>query len=349
LLIIGTGFSLTYRVLRCAATAGLAACVAGPREIREIGMSRHCAEFFEIGRQTLAIDDAVVSFLNGVAAEREIDMVLPADLTALRLIARVRSRLAVPSMQVANDETIALLNDKWRFYELCRSLSIRCPRTYLFPDREALAEAAAGQELTFPLVIKTTDAWARVGLHMVSSRELLEHHLTEIDYRPLLVQELIAGPDIGLHVIAERGKIVAHLGQMVVNGRHFFSRQSGLLEPVSRLFESLAFDGIANFDGIVAENGEVYVLECNPRFFFSIDTAMIAGVNFVALASGRNAVPRRLAAGLEGISVRAPKTSLSAIAAPWQLCRKDWHLLMHVLSDPLPPLLRRLKKLPEYS
>jgi len=97
-------------------------------------------------------------------------------------------------------------------------------------------------------------------------------------------------------------------------------------------------DGVYNFDMIAADDGSIYFLECNPRFFYSIDLAMLAGINFVALGLDDNAapVPHRVP---HGTAVRRPEAVLTSPRCWPRLTRRDWAAARYAYSDPIPYLL----------
>jgi len=89
---------------------------------------------------------------------------------------------------------------------------------------------------------------------------------------------------------------------------------------------------------VAADDGNIYYLECNPRFFYSIDLAMLAGINFVALGLGDNAdaVPHRVP---HGTAVRRPEAVLTSPRCWPRLTRRDWAAARYAYSDPIPYLL----------
>jgi len=110
---------------------------------------------------------------------------------------------------------------------------------------------------------------------------------------------------------------------------------------MENLYDICAYNnlsGIYNFDMRRDPEGEIYFLECNPRFFFSIAMGMVAGLNLLALGlPGQQPIdaPRVCAPTV----VQFPKAMLAALLTPWRLRAKSWDALKFVAAD-LAPYLR---------
>jgi len=82
-------------------------------------------------------------------------------------------------------------------------------------------------------------------------------------------------------------------------------------------------------------DGDVYWLECNPRFFFWTHMSLLAGIPFAEFGlpnwcvSGSSTLPT-------GTNVRSFKAAAVELARPWRLTRRDFGYLRFVLADPVP-------------
>ena len=88
----------------------------------------------------------------------------------------------------------------------------------------------------------------------------------------------------------------------------------------------------------------MWLLECNPRFFFTMDAAMVAGANFAKIetANGVKSHFSRIEAGPDGpvITVadgqlRQPEALLKNLLRGRLPNRMDRKMLAHWLRDPL--------------
>ena len=85
--------------------------------------------------------------------------------------------------------------------------------------------------------------------------------------------------------LCDRGRVVAHVAQQRDPLRFRVFANADLLDNVTRLVARAGYDGVANFDAVLSsEDGLGYLVECNPRFWYSIYLVMIAGLNFIDLA-----------------------------------------------------------------
>ena len=83
-----------------------------------------------------------------------------------------------------------------------------------------------------------------------------------------------------------------------------------------------------NFDARIDNDGNVWLIECNPRFYFNMDVAMVAGLNFADLAnsSGRS---------IEDQTIRIPQALLRDLLKLELPTSSDLKMLGHWLRDPL--------------
>ncbi|HWA31814.1 MAG TPA: ATP-grasp domain-containing protein, partial [Rhizomicrobium sp.] len=113
---------------------------------------------------------------------------------------------------------------------------------------------------------------------------------------------------------------------------------------VGEIVAHLKLDGVFNFDARIEADGTVWLLECNPRFFFTMDAAMIAGANFAKIenANGVEAHFAKVQRGPDGpiITVedgklRQPEAMLKNLLRGNMPNRLDGRMLAHWLRDPL--------------
>lgn len=291
-LLIGSHLDLTYRVLRCAAPLFQRVHVAmeGPRDnVRKLAISRHCASFAYLGRDALS-DAGAVEAINAICARKGIGVVIPAGVSAVRFLTLRGHDLAVRHYPVPDAGAFDDLATKWNFAGFCREHAIDHPRTQIFADKAALAAAPLAQ-LPETFMLKPVDRDAGSGV-IKSSRETLDAALRRVDYAPVLVQEFVPGEDIGGIAFARAG-VVKAAKTLRYHRRRFCKvpyRDSMELfddaqfgAALQTLVQGSGFTGALNIDGRRRPDGSTTVLECNPRFWYSLDWAMLAGVNYVAL------------------------------------------------------------------
>src|SRR5581483_9687105 len=102
-----------------------------------------------------------------------------------------------------------------------------------------------------------------------------------------------------------------------------------LLCDVGRLMAATDYSGPVNFDVVVEdESGTSYIVECNPRFWYSIYLPMLLGHNFVDAAIGASLM-------LPAVGGRLCLSLSEILRHPARASRHDWALLRYHLDDPL--------------
>lgn len=341
LLMLAAIRGISYRVMRCASACDAEIHVLGNLGARTLAVSRHCKTF------TLAhaiingsYDEGLALEINCLARELGVEMVLPGDAPTTRALIACRHLLEVPCFPLPSLEQFDRLNDKWRFAELCGELGIRQPATRVFPDIDALhAEIAAGR-LAYPAVVKALSLAGSQGLVVLNSRDDAAQ-LSRINYRPILTQEFVPGREIGASVYCRGGTIIAFIAHELQKRVYSTFWSEAVFGDIERIAAHAGLDGVYNFDMIAADDGRIYYLECNPRFFYKINLSMLAGINFVSLGLGDPRAPGLLRVP-DGTKVRAVEAAVLRPRAWPDLTRRDWAAARYALSDPLYYVLEEL-------
>jgi hypothetical protein len=334
-LMIAFAFTLPYHVLRTATAAGLAVRVLGSGASRGLRRSRHCRGYHE--SRSAGDPEVLLVEIRALAERHVIDVVFPADDVSTRLLATLGDRLAIRCMPLPESATFDLLNDKWNFTRFCRGNGIRAPEGWLFDSAAALREALNSGEITLPVTVKPTNRSGGFGVfHIHEAGEVAQ--LDALDYRPALVQRHIRGESVSITLLCDHGQVLAHVAQQRDDRLFRVFANSDLLDNAVRLAALTSFNGPVNFDAILSEDdGLCYLVECNPRFWYSIYLVMIAGLNFITLALDAPDETATLERGQMRLSFR------EIVSRPWRATRLDWNYLLYNLSDPIAYLVQRAK------
>jgi biotin carboxylase len=334
-LMIAFAFTLPYHVMRTADAAGVRVHVLGAGASRGLKMSRCCRAYHE----TLAGDDAeaLLAEIDELVRRLKIDIVFPSDDVSTRLLAVLRDRLPVRATPLPDVSTFDLLNDKWRFTRFCLENGIRAPQARLFGTAAALRQALDDGTIELPITVKPINRSGGFGVfHLRAPGDL--GLVDQIDYGPILAQRHISGETIGISLLCEHGSVVAHATQRRDEARFALFANADLLANVSRLAALTNYNGPANFDAVLSdEDGLSYIVECNPRFWYTTYLSMIAGINFVGLALTSPPEPATLADREIRLSLRRTLTR------PWRASRLDWRFLLYNFGDPIAFGLQRAK------
>ena len=281
LLMVATLFGMPYRVMRCAQASDAEVYVLGNAGAWLLRFSRYCRQFFlSDGIIHGDRDEALALEINHLVHEFGITMVMPGDAPSTRALIACGDLIDVPCFPLPSLEQFDALNNKWAFAQLCEELGIRVPVTRLLPDVATLAKQIETGQLGCPLVAKPLSRSGSGGV-VVLGRTDFESGLRMINYRPIVVQDLIAGRDIGASVYATAGKVKAFVAHCYHRRVYSTFQHDQIYSDIAKIVGHYGLEGVYNFDMILAPDRSVYYLECNPRFFWKISLSMLAGINFV--------------------------------------------------------------------
>ncbi|MDE3241080.1 MAG: ATP-grasp domain-containing protein [Paracoccaceae bacterium] len=332
-LVLATGFPVQYRVLRAVSELFRTVIVAGTGSARLLGRSRFCHRYHDLSPG--GFDGAgAVQRINDLSARHGVAMILPADAATTRFVAAHREGLAPGCFPTPGPAEFDCLNNKWSFYRLCLDLGLPTPETRYFETLDDLTAFLGQHPAALPGVVKPLDLYGSLGVRVVQALSDLDG----LDYRPVLYQAFVDGQDLDISVIARAGQVEKYCVYRKAAGRCHYVDNAALLGHVERIVGQLALSGVLNFGSRIDPAGRVFLTECNPRFWHTMDFAQVCGMNFAAEAlrptlAGRNPLAGRDVGGLRAIvagGLRGKKPSDT-----------DQRMLRHAILDPLPRLLGR--------
>jgi biotin carboxylase len=329
---LAQGVRTEYRVLRCAAACGLRVHVIGDSRAAPLRFSRFCAAFHAVPENGFESEPArAIAQINALAARIEADIVLPTDVMTTLFIASHRAAIAAPCFPTPSPDAIRTLNDKSSFAALCTTLALPHPRTRLVSKAELGALFQRG-DIPWPSIVKPIALFGSVGVRRLDAGSSLMD-IEAIGYEPILLQDFRPGRDLCVSAFCRGGEVVAELMYLRAHGVFSFVSNPQLSDYVRRIARQFAYDGVLCFDARLDEaSGEVTLIECNPRFWFNMDVAMRAGLNFVALGLGD--APSRI----DGTEVPNLRGALLRLARLSGLTEKYTATLRYYLADPIAAL-----------
>ena len=333
-LMLSDHFRFAYRTLRCFHSAGVNVHVLGAKGSRGLRFSRFCNSFSERVSSYPGELGPIIQEVNSVVAKRDIDLVISGEHSMMRPLIAMAPSLNAPCFPTLTMEQFGLLNDKWLFTQLCRSLGLRCPVTRLLDNSLALRSAVESGQISIPFVAKPLDFDGSRGVvSILEAGDLIT--LDSLEYSPIIVQEFIDGFDIGASVYCNHGEIKAFVVHRLKRDTYFTFASDEIRADVEKIVVATKAHGILNFDMRVGMDGAAYWLECNPRFFFKMFMSLLAGIPFVEFGlpnwsvSGSSTLP-------SGTNVRFFKAAAVELVRPWRLTTRDFGYLCYVLADPVP-------------
>lgn len=238
-----------------------------------------------------------------------IDLLMPVGAKAFEHLVPLKPRI-VPSCQMISvePEQLTLCLSKPATYELAQSLGVPVPKTWRPRSRAELRELARDASVPYPRVIKGAKEMGSSLVVYVNDAAELEmkffetcerHGFVEVADWPI-VQEYVAGVGCGFFAVYDRGQCgptfqhrrvreMPPTGGYSVAAESFWHEQ--LLTYGKRLLDHLKWHGVAMVEFKLKANGELVLMEINPKFWGSLDLALEAGVDFplelVRIAQGK--------------------------------------------------------------
>ena len=312
-LVLAAGMRLQYRTVRCAADCFQAVFVMGTPEARPLRLSAACAGFTPAGVSAGDFGSLAASAVADVCARLRIDVVLPSDGESTRWLAQNRAALPARCYPTPTVPVFDMLDDKHRFGDLCGRIGIPVPPMTLAEDAEQAAAAIRTGAVRLPAVIKPLRLWGSSGVARIDHANATEV-LAAVGYAPILIQEFIDGRDLSVFLLCQAGAASAAVVYQRSRESVDFIRHDGLVALAQRIAGHVDFDGVIGFDVREQPDGALFFLECNPRFWYSMDAARRAGLNFVALGL-ETAPPAKLRVLHD---VRVPQLRALLHHRPWK-------------------------------
>ncbi len=347
-----------YNILRSLRSVNARVYLVHDNRSASLRFSRCCKVLHGTEDYATTDADVVLDRINDLHLRVGVDSVIASDVDALTFLARIKGRLLAPVFPMAEADTLALLNDKWQFHQLCETAGVELPKTLYFASKAAIDPELIGRELAFPVIVKPIDSYGQRGIVVWRDQAQIKAWLQTVDdfdHQATIVQEFIEGRDWALSVFAMNG-VIKHWVSWVCPGQldaeygigRFlatqFSPREDLLAMGQKIVTATQFSGVANFDARFDERScSMKMFECNPRFFNRMSAARLSGVDFV-----RPGLP---------ISDTQPTNLGDVSYYPWQelfskrgikrLLRAEWRLkplmrdIVEMSTDPLPLMARK--------
>jgi carbamoyl-phosphate synthase large subunit len=214
-----------------------------------------------------------------ICKREKVNIVFPVIDEELLVFAQNRGRFEDEGIRVVTNapEVVALARDKYRTFEFCRREGIRVPDTYL--PHELPEEG----HLEFPLIVKPRDGRGTVGVFKARNRRELDFFL---DYVPNpMVQRFVEGVEYTIDILTDfqgqpisvvpKARLETKAG-MQVKGRTV--KDQRLIDFGLLVIKKFSLVPRGNVQGILQE-GEIFLIEVNPKFPASLPFTVAAGVN----------------------------------------------------------------------
>lgn len=249
--------------------------------------------------------DYIPAILN-ICEENDIDIIIPNVTLELQFMADHRNDFEKHGIKVsiASSEAIKISNNKLHLYERYPHLMPPAIATTSFHDLLSfdldiehdhklcvkLADHCGGNGFAILDDDKARDMtrFNRYGEHRFVSYEEMEHIMRHLN-EEILVSEYIDGKDYSVSALCENGEVkcmVGYIGHVMQLGAIEYGeiQQNNIaMAIVEDICNDLTLDGNVCFDFRIDSDGNVYLLEINPRVNASLPFVTKAGINMIYL------------------------------------------------------------------
>lgn len=169
-------------------------------------------------------------------------------------------------------DVLRALHDKWQFGQIARDAGAMVPQTIRAQSPEELREAM--REASGPVVLKPVFSRFSAHVRIVADPRAVAKAKLPIPSvkQPWLVQEYIEGRQLCSYAVAHKGRLAlyadyetTHTAGLGASIYFAYRNHQRVREFVTSFVEQHGFSGQIAFDLIESKQGELYVIECNPR------------------------------------------------------------------------------------
>jgi biotin carboxylase len=284
-LLLSSGPPLSLKALYCLNAIGFEADLIDLREPSMARYSRYRSRYLRLDPPADEADHARLAELLQSMRDRRYATVIPCDIFSAGLLYDAAPLVStLPIFPTSSFATLNQLDDKWAFHQLLLKQKLPTPDGMLVTPDESDDPPAVSDDW-YPLLIKPLEAESGHGIVRVDDAETLARQLRGIAHEPVMLQKFVEGSDLDVSLIAVDGQIKAHVVQSrSTPGALRFTASMRAVELACRVIESTRYTGVANIDmRISAPSGEILILECNPRLWFTLHASAWRGINFVEL------------------------------------------------------------------
>lgn len=227
-----------------------------------------------------AADPTFVATVLDICRREKVSLIFPIIDEELQVFADSTAEFARDGVRVITNpaDTVRLAKDKAATARRCVELGILSPTTIL------QSELGAAQLPPFPLIIKPRAGRGSVGVHIVKDRRELDFHLERSS--DCVVQQLISGREYTIDVLTDLAgtllSVVPKERLVVKSGMQTKGRtvsDPALIQYAAELVTKFRLHPRGNIQCIRDAQGDIWLIEINPKFPASLPFTVAAGVN----------------------------------------------------------------------
>ncbi len=228
--------------------------------------------------------------------KNKIDVLMPVNSIETILISKHKDQFT-PYTKVPFDNYSKMikLHDKGKLAKLADELDIPIPKTYTINNLNDIEQFV--NSVDYPLVIKLKESSSSIGINYIYSPDEFilkyKHTIEQFNLDPLnypIIQQYIHGVGCGVSLLMNHGEVRAlfthkRLREFPVTGGPATLRESirhQEMESIAvKLLKHVKWHGLAMVEFKLDQHtNKPYLIEVNPRFWGSINQAIMSGVDF---------------------------------------------------------------------
>lgn len=240
----------------------------------------HCDKSYIV--QSIKNEREYVDELLDICKEEKIDMLLSFydfDVYVLSKFIKEFEEIGVKPV-ISSHQVNTVCFDKFETYRFLNAQGFKTPWTMT-------ADEAAQREIpSYPVIVKPRFGFGSNAISIANNRAEAEFFLNYYDNEDMIVQEFIEGPEYSFDVLNDfNGETVTAVAKRKIKMRAgetdqgYAIKDERLTECAMRLGRELSHVGPLDVDFFL-KDGEVYILELNPRFGGGYPITHLAGIDF---------------------------------------------------------------------
>ncbi len=256
--------------------------------------SKYSQDFFQYHPPSKN-ESVFISCLQNILKKNDFDVLFPVHSEDTYVIAKYRSCFETYVKVPLHDyPTLANVNNKGYLMSVADHLGVPIPKTYYVETLEDLKNLS--EIIEYPAVIKLRESSSSIGLSFVKSSDDLvskykktieDFNLSSSNYP--LIQEYIEGDGYGVSLLFNQGDPRAmfthkRIREYPMSGGPSSCRVSIRMPEMERIAINLLkyfnWHGVAMVEFKLTKDKKPVLMEINPRFWGSMNQAILAGVDF---------------------------------------------------------------------
>ena len=230
-------------------------------------------------------DDNYIETILKICEEEDIKAIIPLLEQSFPVFNQARDLIDEKGiiLLLSSAEIIELCKDKYRLYQYFREKGIPVPETFL---PEELSQNY--RELPYPLFIKPRRGQGSQNTYKVNTEEELYFYIRTLE--DIIIQEYLVGDEYTIDTLSDlEGRVLSAVPRKRLEVRAgevskaVTVKDNRLIELAVWVIEDLGIIGPANLQAKILPDGEIKLIEVNPRFGGGVPLSYQAGVNYPLL------------------------------------------------------------------